>query len=296
MLPGLTTWDAGSARAELTADDRWKAGMVYAEFPPGANPRRIVAKSKVSIRDRRVDLLRPTPAPVLNADEVALYTAPTKFIPTDGLVKQKSDQITDGARDDLEKARRIYNWVVENTFRKPATRGCGLGNVEFLLQTGDLGGKCADINGLTVGLARAAGLPARDLYGVRVAPSRFGYHSLGANTPIVTKAQHCRAEVFLGDYGWVPMDPADVRKVMLEEPPGNLSANDPKVVDARQTLFGAWEGNYAAYNDGHDIVLPGSVNGPVPFLMYPQAEIDGERLDSLDPAGFVYTISSRELV
>lgn len=295
MRPGATSWEAHGAQVQLAADDRWKAGMVYAQFPAANQSRRIAVKSAVTTRDRRVDLARPGADPQLSADEIALYTAPTQFIPTDGLVKQRSDQITAGASGELDKARRIYNWVVENTFRKPTTRGCGLGNVTFLLQTGDLGGKCADINGLAIGLAHAAGLPARDLYGIRVAPSRFGYHSLGANSDVITKAQHCRAEVFLSQYGWVPMDPADVRKVMLEEPPGNLPATNPKVVDARETLFGAWEGNYAAYNDGHDIALPGSANAPVPFLMYPQAEIDGNRLDSLDAANFVYEISVREV-
>ena len=63
-------------------------------------------------------------------------------------------------------------------------------------RSGNLGGKCADLNALFVGLARAAGLPARDVYGLRVARSEFGYKSLGAGAEIVTKAQHCRAEVY----------------------------------------------------------------------------------------------------
>src|SRR5256885_5737844 len=86
-----------------------------------------------------------------------------------------------------------------------------------MLETGNLGGKCADLNALYVGLARASGLPARDVYGVRVAKSQFGYRSLGAGTANITRAQHCRAEVHLAGFGWVPVDPADVRKVVLEE-------------------------------------------------------------------------------
>src|SRR5690606_9962279 len=100
-------------------------------------------------------------------------------------------------------------------------RGCGIGDIVSMLKTGNLGGKCADLNALFVGLARASGLPARDVYGLRVAPSKFGYRSLGAGTENVTRAQHCRAEVYISGLGWVPVDPADVRKVMLEEPPGN---------------------------------------------------------------------------
>jgi hypothetical protein len=68
--------------------------------------------------------------------------------------------------------------------------------------------------------------PARDVYGTRVAKSELGYKSLGASSENVTKAQHCRAEGYLGEYGWLPVDPAYVRKVVLEEPPGNRSMDD----------------------------------------------------------------------
>jgi transglutaminase-like putative cysteine protease len=231
----------------------------------------------------------------LSDGERRLHTAPTALIPTDGIVKRFSDKITVGAQTDIEKARRIYAWVVENTFRNPSTRGCGVGDVATMLETGNLNGKCADLNALYVGLARAAGLPARDLYGLRVAPSKFGYKSLGVNSSNVTRAQHCRAEVYLTEFGWVPIDPADVRKVVLEEPPGNLPLNDPKVVAARAALFGSWEGNWVAYNFGNDVTLPNSQGPIVDFLMYPEAETAGERLDSFDPDAFKYMIVAREL-
>src|SRR5262249_25114493 len=152
----------------------------------------------------------------------------------------------------------IYEWIVENTYRDASVRGCGIGDIAAMLESGSLGGKCADLNALTVGLARASGLPARDVYGLRVAPSRFGYTSLGAGSQIVTKAQHCRAEVFLTGFGWVPIDPADVRKVMLEEPPGHLAIDNDRVGVVREALLGAWEGNWLAYNFAHDLALPGS--------------------------------------
>src|SRR5258708_14941961 len=108
-----------------------------------------------------------------------------------------------------------------------------------MMKTGKLKGKCADLNALYVGLARSVGLPARDLYGIRVVPSEFGFKALGAGSTNVTKAQHCRAEVWLSNSGWTPVDPADVRKVVLEEPPTNLSLADLKVMAARKALFGA---------------------------------------------------------
>ena len=109
------------------------------------------------------------------------YLRPTKFAPTDGIVKEKATEITAKCKTDVDKARAIYEWIVENTYRNPKTRGCGLGNIRFMLESGDLGGKCADLNALYVGLARASGVPARDVYGIRVAPSEMGYKSLGAH-------------------------------------------------------------------------------------------------------------------
>lgn len=290
MRPGKSWWSGDAASASVATDPQSGAQMLYAQLPANTKTRTVVLTSSVTARDRDVDFSRPRPSS-LSADERKRYTAPTSFIPTDGIVKTTADKITAGATSDREKAQRIYDWVVDNTYRNPKTRGCGLGNISFLLETGDFGGKCADLNGLVVGLARASGLPARDLYGIRVAPSAFGYKSLGANSSTITKAQHCRAEIFVSDYGWIPADAADVRKVMLEEPPGNLAPTNPKVVDARKTLFGAWEGNYMAYNDAHDVALPGSSGDPVPFLMYPQAEVGGTRRDSLDAADFAYEIA-----
>jgi transglutaminase-like putative cysteine protease len=112
----------------------------------------------------------------------------------------------------------------------------------------------------------------------------------------VTKSQHCRAEVYLGGYGWVPVDPADVRKVMLEEPPGNRPLDDEMVKMARKRLFGSWEMNWIGFNFAHDVALPGSNGAPIGFLMYPRAETSDGPIDSLDPDNFKYEITSKEIV
>ena len=116
-----------------------------------------------------------------------------------------------------------------------------------------------------------------------MARSEFGYRSLGAGSPNVTRAQHCRAEVYLVGYGWVPVDPADVRKVVLEEKPQPTTLADPLVPPVRAKLFGAWEMNWLAYNDAHDVKLPGSQGPAVGFLMYPQAETAKGRFDEPRP-------------
>jgi len=286
-------WQGNAATVQVLRDPTYGAQMLAASWPAGAAAPVVEVTSRFATRDRAVNLNEPGKVAALDAATAQLYTRPTELLPTDGIVRKTATEITRGSRTDTEKARAIYEWIVDNTARNPKTRGCGTGDIRAMLETGDLTGKCADLNALYVGLARAAGLPARDVYGIRVADSRFGYKSLGRSADI-SKAQHCRAEVWLAGFGWLPVDPADVRKVVLEEKPG-LTLKDDVVVPVREKLFGAWEMNWLAYNVAHDLALPGWTGPRIPFLMYPQGENAGGRFDSLDPETFRYRITAREI-
>jgi transglutaminase-like putative cysteine protease len=292
--PGATSWTGNATLTERARDAKYGAEMLRVEWAADQQKPVIEVTTQVQTQNRAV---RPREASVvpLSDEERRFHLMATTLLPVDGLVKQTAEGIVRGRDTDVDKARALYDWVVENTVRDPKTRGCGIGDVSWMLRTGNLSGKCADLNALYVAMARSVGVPARDVYGIRVVPSEFGYKSLGAGSANVTKAQHCRAEVWLSNAGWTPVDPADVRKVVLEEPPANLGLNDLKVIAARKTLFGGWEGNWLAFNTAHDVKLPGSSEPPLPFLMYPQAEDKQGPVDPLDPDAFRYTITAREL-
>lgn len=287
-------YSGGAEVMKLVTDGKFGATMLYAEFSENNKNPVVEIVSRVRTRDRATDFSRKIVAHE-DADTLKRYLEPTDLIPTDGIVRKTALSITKGAKSDEARARAIYEWICDNTFRDPKTRGCGVGDIKAMLETGNLGGKCADLNALFVGLSRAVGIPARDVYGVRVIKSQFGYRSLGAGTPAITRAQHCRAEVFLSAYGWVPVDPADVRKVVLEEKPQPTTINDPLVTAVRPKLFGAWEMNWVAFNTAADIKLPGSLGPRVGFLMYPEGENKEGRLDSLDPDNFKYSMTGREI-
>jgi transglutaminase-like putative cysteine protease len=287
------TWTGNAAVTRVVRDEKYGAAIFYAEWPASEKAPAVEVTTRFATRDRMVNVTKPggNPPP---EDRATLnkYRDSTKLIRTDGIVKKTSQEITKGVDGDVEKAHAIYEWIVENTFRDPKVRGCGVGDIRAMLETGNLGGKCADLNALFVGLARAAGLPARDVYGIRVADSAE-FKSLGKSGDI-TKAQHCRAEFYAANLGWVPVDPADVRKVVLEER-GGIALDDPTTKRARAKLFGQWEMNWLAYNYAHDVKLAGSKGDTVAFLMYPQGETAEGRKDSLDPDTFKYQITSREL-
>ena len=286
-------WNAPGAQTRVVEDGKYGAKILAVEFPAGTAKPFVEVTSRVSTRDRAVDWPKKTAAKEDPAS-LKLWLEPTELIPTDGIVRKTAESIVRGKTSDREKVQAIYDWVVNNTYREPKTRGCGVGDVKAMLESGNLGGKCADLNALFVGLARSVGIPARDVYGLRLAPSAFGYKALSGNSANITRAQHCRAEVYLAGYGWVAMDPADVAKVMREETSEWIkSPSHPLIAPVKQALFGSWEGNWLAYNLAHDVVLPGAKGPKLGFLMYPNAETEKARLDSLDPDNFKYTISAR---
>jgi transglutaminase-like putative cysteine protease len=289
------SWTATGGRAAFVEDKKYGAGILSAEFT-GSSPKPMLQLvSRFATRDRAVDLSKPARGVKEDRAILKLNLESTELIPTDGIVRDTARDVTKWQWNNIDKARAIYEWVVENTFRDPKVRGCGWGDIKAMLETRNMGGKCGDLNALFVGLARAAGVPARDVYGVRVAKSNNGYVSLGANTDVISKAQHCRAEFYAEGYGWIPVDPADVRKVALEEPPGNLALTNEKVRKARERLFGYWEMNWLAYNYAHDLQLPGSKGPKIPYLMYPTGETAKGRLDPLEPDSFKYVLTAREL-
>jgi len=286
-------FDAPGAQRAAIVTGTGGARMLAVEWAGGGAPQQATLVTRVALRDRAADLGGTAPVRAASPAELSPWLRASSMKPRGGIVGETAHKIVAdaGARTDIEKARAIYDWIVANCQRVGSVRGCGTGDTAYVLTSGNLGGKCADLNGLFVALSRASGVPARDVYGVRVDDSAHGYKSLGKSGDI-SRAQHCRAEFYAQGYGWVPVDPADVRKVMLEEEKGGLPKTDARVRAANAMLFGAWEMNWMGYNSAEDVRLPGSAAQPVAFLMYPNGETANGRLDSLDPATFRYSIQS----
>ena len=76
--------------------------------------------SAFSTRNRAIDFSKRDPSiKALDADSAKFYTAPTELIPTDGIVRKTALEITQGKRTDVDKARAIYEWIVDNTVARP---------------------------------------------------------------------------------------------------------------------------------------------------------------------------------
>ena len=120
MRPQARRWTTNAQVAQLVRDPKYGAEMLHLVWAKNQPAPLVEIVSTTQTRDRAAAPHRTT----LSAAERKLYTAPTALIPTDGLVKATSDGVVARAASDEAKARAIYEWVVENTYRKGSTRGC----------------------------------------------------------------------------------------------------------------------------------------------------------------------------
>lgn len=213
--------------------------------------------------------------------EVLPYLKASTQIPCDdSQIKAIASKATKGRKGTLDKARGVYEWVIANTERNPNVKGCGLGKALTTLNEAKGGGKCADISAVYVAIARAAGIPTRDVYGLR---------STGKSGEI-TGDFHCWAEFYLPGTGWVPVDPADVRKAMLVQ---KLQLTDAETAKWKEFF---WAGDdlfrIALNRDSRGTILtPRQQGQPLEYFMYPYGEVDGKPLDYFTAKNFGYTVT-----
>ncbi len=269
-------WQGNYSEAAVYTERNFGTPMLHVRWPKGAEQRRL-SFSFHAQRSEQVKRNFPTEQAAYDPRDYARYLTSTRLGPIDGQVKALADKITSGKHGILAKSRAVYDWTVDNTYRDPNTRGCGIGDVTALLRRP--GGKCADISSIYIALARAAGVPTREILGIRS----------GKSAPQdVSNWQHCWAEFFLPGYGWVPVDPADVRKAMLKQ---KLTLEDPKTAELREAYWGRVDQYRIRLSEGRDLQLNPPQQGPaINYLMYPFAQIGGETLDWLDPQSFKYSI------
>ncbi|MCK3657677.1 hypothetical protein A4G18_02865 [Pasteurellaceae bacterium Pebbles2] len=292
-------------QAYITENNQYGAKTLYATWDEKAQKRDLKVKFVVQTKDREPQLQGllkdyQQPEKVEYSVDVTEYLKPTDHIKIDGIVKEYADKITGKETNPLKKAELIHQWIVENMERDNSVLGCGSGDVEQILTSGVLKGKCTDMNSVFVALARASGIPAREVFGIRLGQAiKMGEYSKiafgNAKDKIANEntGQHCRAEFYLAGFGWVPVDSADVAKYRLTE---KKAVNDAGTQAVSKYLFGNWEGNWVGFNHARDFTLyPAPELAPINNFGYPYAEVGGDPLNSFDAKEFGYEYTSKEL-
>ncbi|MDR0379865.1 MAG: transglutaminase domain-containing protein, partial [Candidatus Accumulibacter sp.] len=263
-------WEGNYRMASIYREPVVDMEVFYAEWPEDVVEPKLEIVSRVATQNRQFDITRRGAA--AERTEILRHCLrPTARVSIDGIMRQTALRAVGRIKDPLAQAKALYDWVVENTSYDPRTQGAGYTPIASLLEDGHLTGRSIEISLLFVGLCRAVGIPARPVFGLRVDRSRL-FASLGVSGE--SNPPHCRAEFYSPAYGWVPVDPSDVRRAILTE---SLSRDDPRLTSLKKLLFGFWEMNWIGFNTAQDVFPQGSSGGPLPCLTGPIVETHAGR-------------------
>lgn len=289
------SYNGNYKKAFIGYDNPYDTKALYVEFEGGSKQNKVDLFFDVAMQQRSVNLDAANGS-TNYSKEVEVFLKGTPHVPVSNFLKEFVSDIVTEKMTPLEKARAIYDWTTENMYRDPDVIGCGLGDADRILREKAFGGKCTDISSVFVALCRNAGVPAREVFGLRAGQSKISNSCGKADEfgfALNTKWQHCRAEFYLNGCGWVPCDPADVTKVKLQE---DLSSQSQKLKDVKEYFFGNWEMNWVGFNYARDFILnPKPTQFPLNMFNYPYAEAGEDVLNYYQPKEFGYSYTSQEV-
>ena len=185
-----------------------------------------------------------------SAEQNALFTQPTSFVPTDQNLSADVLGEISLAEQRMTAGRQIYDAVNNHMkYDKPAGQDWGRGDSVWACGNGF--GNCTDFHSLFISVCREQHIPARFEIGFPL-PTKRGQGAVDG--------YHCWAK-FVADDQWVPVDISEADK-------------DP---DMNEYYYGNLTENRVTFTIGRELDLtPTQQAGPVNFLVYPYAEIDGK--------------------
>jgi hypothetical protein len=201
--------------------------------------------------ERRLDFtsskLLPDPPP----QEIAPFLQPDSLFPVDGATANLSRQLTEDVSDPLEKARRIYDYVISSMRRSDQAPNAGRGDTARAVELHQ--GNCADFHSLFITLARAAGIPARIEIGFSLPEDQrqgtlAGYQNW--------------AEFYVNGLGWIPLDAWE----------SSQQSGNP-----HEQFFGLLDAHRVMISTGRDVALtPAAPAARLRSVAYPYIEANGQ--------------------
>ncbi len=116
------------AEAAVYTDKVFKTPMLFARWDKNATSR-LLSLSFAASRNEVIRRDFPAKEAAWDPRDYTLYLAPTSLAPFNDQITSLAAKITKGKQGVLAKARAVYDWTVDNTYRNPDTRGCGKGDV-----------------------------------------------------------------------------------------------------------------------------------------------------------------------
>lgn len=182
-------------------------------------------------------------------------TAPDALVPVTGAPAEVAAKVTADKKTPLEKARAIYEYVLQNMTYDKSSGAYGRGDALNALQTKK--GDCTDFNSLFMAMARSQGIPSR---------FEIGFAPPENKTSGEIGEYHCWAEFFEPQHGWVPVDITEASKQEVK----------------RDYFFGALDDNRVEFSMGRDLKLSPAQDGEaLNYFVYPLVEVGGKKYENV---------------
>lgn len=247
-----------SYRIERDPEYRNRFAHFTVSAKQAAAPFEVVLHFQVTRREHRVELTAARLSKrETNAAKAELMRSlqRDRLVPLDGVIAELARQNTQGLTDPLEKARKVYQYVISTVRYDKSGEGWGHGDAIWACTAKR--GNCTDFHALFIGMMRASGIPAR---------FEIGFPLPVDKTEGEIPGYHCWAEYYLDRFGWVPVDASEAWK-------------HP---EKRDYFFGAHDVNRVQFTTGRDLRLDAAQKGePLNYFIYPYAEVDGKPFSKL---------------
>jgi transglutaminase-like putative cysteine protease len=239
------------------------------------NPKESSFKIEMKFRVQRAEYLRHDSVKIsLSAEKssdrlMKRWLMPDKLVPIDDKIKAMALDVTQGKTTDLEKARAIYDFAVENLRYDKSGTGWGRGDIYYACDVKR--GNCTDFHAVFIGFCRAIGIPAKFAIGFPL-PEKRGEAEIAG--------YHCWAEFYVNGLGWIPVDASEASK------------NPAK----KEYFFGGHDENRVQLTIGRDIALDPRQSGePLNYFIYPYLEVDGRPFNGVQKKFFFKDLGDHEM-
>ena len=238
----------------ITEDPEYGNDMLYLSVAP---PLPESLEVTIEYQARLLGLAGSSGEPPPTSGELARDLQPRGLVIVDGEVRARAQRATVRRATLAEKARGIYDAVIQQVAYDKRVPGWGRGDTRRVCLLG--AGNCTDFHSLFISMALAERIPARFKIGVVIPEESAG----------VIPGYHCWAEFYEKGQGWVPVDASEAWK-------------HPELADY---YFGAHHANRLLISMGRDIQLvPEPQHGSVNMFFYPYVELDGRELGRVETA------------
>lgn len=258
---------------QVNYDKEFGNGILYVKPKAGAKDFEVKMTFTVKRLEIRNKHLKSVDASIGDGGPYYRYLTSSKYAVINEKVKRFAEEATEGRKGIVDKARGVYDFILDKMAYNKKVPGWGKGDVNRICLTISEGkegtGNCTDFHSFFGSMMRTQGIPVLFEMGFPLTP--------GKDLPGGEKGgYHCWAKFYVPGKGWVPVDISEADKA-------------PK---KKEYFFGSICENRVKFSRGRDILLEPNQRGDRLNYFGPDPYIE---VDGVEFKGFERTISYKDI-